>query len=266
MKIAIVGLGRCGSTAMFFQIKNALPETARCLFEPASVELGDEPVVLVKVLLSLTDPQRFEFDRLDAFDKKIFLVRDPRDALVSALLYTMFNSVEFCSNEALVRAVLDKLGDKQARPRAVPFFDLLRLPGPFGLGDDKMAWIRQIPLVSMRFHDRHPDYFVVKYEDFVDGRIEPLERYLGLGLERQVKVPDAFSRVTRTRAYGDWKNWFLDEDLAEVRPLVAPYLERYGYPQDWRPGEAPAIVPEHGTEYLRRIVNEVRRREGLPEL
>ena len=49
-------------------------------------------------------------------------------------------------------------------------------------------WVNSsIELLSDFFH-RHPDYFILKYEDFVAGRLEGLEKYLGFPLEGEANV------------------------------------------------------------------------------
>ena len=104
--------------------------------------------------------------------------------------------------------------------------------------------------------DRLGDHLTLKYEDMVAGRIAPLEAYMGLSLDRQVEVGLEHDHVTRTKGHGDWRNWFLEEDVEYFKPIVNSYLERFGYSADWRISENPVICEAHCSGYVARTVRE----------
>ncbi len=64
--------------------------------------------------------------------------------------------------------------------------------------------------------------------------------------------------MTRTRGYGDWKNWFTAEDVAFFRPLLDDYVRLAGLPDDWELAATPTVPPEFASAYVRRIVDEKR--------
>jgi hypothetical protein len=98
LKILIIGQPKTGTSALFFKIKNSFPGESKCLFEPQPEEIAaidvishpQEIPVLAKVLLLNDGRQWHEYIR--RFEKTIFLTRDPRDRLVSALLYSVRDS------------------------------------------------------------------------------------------------------------------------------------------------------------------------------
>ena len=53
-------------------------------------------------------------------------------------------------------------------------------------------------------------------------------------------------------------NWLTPADVDFFRPWFAPYLAHNAYPGDWTLPACPRIPPEHGSEYVRRLVNERR--------
>lgn len=278
-KILIAGLGRSGTTALFFKIKNSLPGTADILFEPMEYNLHNEKTdvfTLAKILFWGPGIFAFETEQeqlrhkvkytdFDRFDKKILIVRDPRDRLISQLLYSVRES-KFYHDEYRLKEIHDILKQKEVRPGSVSVLDIVkkRLKLENGKADiDKWRKLfQEYSDFSMEFHDRHPDYFVFKYEDLIDNRIGNLIRYLRLDLFGDPVVDKQHDRVVRTKDSGDWKNWFLDEDIEFFRPLLSKYMKRYSYTDSWEPGQAPEIDPKHCTEYVRRIIRQ-RREEAI---
>lgn len=89
-KTVIAGLGKSGTTILFYTIKKSSPYRGdiKCLFEPTSYLLEKEKhnpkqAILAKILIK----EGVIYDSFKEFDKKIKLVRDPRDVSVSDLLY-----------------------------------------------------------------------------------------------------------------------------------------------------------------------------------
>ena len=95
----------------------------------------------------------------------------------------------------------------------------------------------------MKFLDENSDFFVFKYEDYIAGSMALLGDYLGFQLKDTNSVPRDFSFVARTKKSGDWQNWFLDEDVDYFRPYLRPYMDKYGYPDDWTLPDKPTLDP-----------------------
>jgi hypothetical protein len=63
--------------------------------------------------------------------------------------------------------------------------------------------------------------------------------------------------VARKKAFGDWRNWFLEEDAEVFKPAYLPYMEAIGYDSsDWAVSAQPAIEPEFSSIYMKRLVRE----------
>jgi hypothetical protein len=270
MQIVIAGLAKTGTTGLFYKLKNSLPEPARELFETTVYEPkpgdGDRDV-LAKILIGRESYA--DYDSFDRFDKKICIVRDPRDRLISSFLYRTY--VEpFVDDEAKCAEFIDLLRQKEADGGSVSVQRLCQkqdelsgrpaasLRASFDYFVGPLAWVGQ-------FCERHPGYFVYKYEDFVSGEFTALEEYMGFALDGGASVDARVERVARTRGLGDWRNWFLPEDVERLRndKTVTEYMARFGYADDWELPAAPVIKPEHGSQYVERITLEQRnKRQG----
>jgi hypothetical protein len=65
------------------------------------------------------------------------------------------------------------------------------------------------------------------------------------------------AKVARKKAYGDWRNWFTEEDTEVFKPAYLPYMEAIGYDcNDWAVSAQPAIEPEFSSMYMKRLVRE----------
>ena len=255
MKILIVGLGRSGTTALYFKIKQALPENTWCLYEPRRFDPfdpGGAPDVLAKILIA--PPNIFDYPSFRDFDKRIMIVRDPRDSLVSRILYRPCGSRAFRGDEAKVAAFTDALCRKEADPRSISLLAVIDLFSRL-TNEEWLPRFTTITDLAVDFHRNNGDFVVYKYEDFVAGSYAAIEDYLGIVLPvGETHVGPQYEHVVRTKAAHDWQNWFTAEDVAFFRPHLAPYMHAYGYPDDWTLAAEPCIRPEHGSEYVRRSV------------
>ncbi|QAY77679.1 hypothetical protein [Sphingosinicella sp. BN140058] len=282
MKIVIYGLAKSGTSALFYKIRNSLPAGTISLFEPSTYTRRERllerlraarrghfaPDVLAKLLPWDWRPVRL--GDFDDFDRQILLVRDPRDRLVSALLYKTYNA-SFVRDASAAADFLDLVRRKEANPGAVTMLRLLRTFDALEeAAGAQSSWMdryhhRGVTL-PLRFHDERPHLPVFRYEQLVDSQFGPLEEMLGLSLGGAAKVPDSLQRVVRTKGYGAWRNWFTPEDVAELRPLFQAYLDRYYSGADWDLQASPAIDAKHGSIYVERVINERRGLWNLPPL
>ena len=123
MNILIHGVGKTGTTALFYTIRKALSGTVTELFEPVSLEFDAGPSapaqhVLAKVLLRETIPVPYE-----RFPWKIMTVRDPRDILISRLLYLIWHAA-FRADPGCMNTYLTLLRAKERDPACIPLKDL----------------------------------------------------------------------------------------------------------------------------------------------
>lgn len=265
-KIVIFGPYKTGTTGLFYKIANSLPEAPRVFFEkPAYVpEAGDgQRWVLAKTILWYDDgPPPVRYDTFMGFDKKIYLVRDPRDWIVSGTLFFIQQEPSLYDSDANMAEILNLLRRKVRRPLSLPLNALLeRIMGLSEAHDFDaiVEWIRKQYAWLPSFEAGLEGYCRLRYEDFVDGRLTRLEQYLGFPLAGDARVARAHDHVPRTKGYGNWRDWFVAEDIDFFQPLFQDYMTRYGYGDDWRLSRRPEILPAHSTDYVIRTVNKRRR-------
>lgn len=259
MKILITALPKSGTTALYHKIKNSLSGNLLCLFEPKECDASlrdSTDIVLAKILL--VDDSFCDYESFKSFERKILIVRDPRDSLISLMLYSAFD-VGFHNDYTKVNKLLDLLREKEARPGGVSVLEIFQLFMTLDSRDlDYLAIFTQRMEFSMKYHDANKDFFVLRYEQVVRNEVGELERYLGRKLTGSAVVDKRFVRVERSKGYGDWKNWFLLEDIDFFRPLFSKYMKRYGYSDDWQTNKNPKILPQYSSKYVQRLIRERR--------
>lgn len=261
-RIAIFGQYKTGTTALFYLVRNSLPAGTRTLFEPKEYrhETGDdERLVLAKVILGLTEePEAVRYDTFTGFDRKLFIVRDPRDWLVSATVFLIQQEGDVYENEATLAAVMALLRQKERDPHSVPLVDILDRILTAKPGRSLGEILRQIQAQYewvMQFEGTLNDRHRVRYEDVVSGHIGEIESYLQIPLVGTTAVDDAHGHVPRTKGHGDWHHWFTETDVRVFEPVFAAYMQRYGYDVGgWDLSDHPVIEPRHCTEYVERVV------------
>ncbi|HEX8466488.1 MAG TPA: hypothetical protein VF620_01635 [Allosphingosinicella sp.] len=281
MKIVIYGLGKSGTSALFYKVKSSLPPGTIALFEPSSYGLRERarerlhallrgrimPDVLAKVLPC--DPRPVRVRDFDGFDRQVLIVRDPRDWLVSGLLYRSYHAAGFHA-DAEARDFLELLRRKEAEPRSVPLLNLIQALEQAQQAADSSPWrerfAEQAVARPLAFHAERPRLPVFRYEQMVDGVFQAVEDVLGFPLSGSSAVPPDLQRVVRTKGYGTWRDWFTPSDVDSIRPILQPYLDRYYPAADWDLSPSPSLNPDHGSRYVEGLMNERRALLDLPAL
>jgi hypothetical protein len=155
-----------------------------------------------------------------------------------------------------MNAYLTLLRVKERDPTSIPLKDLFSSFAAFQRQHPYREYLqvlgglaRQQELLASR-----SDFFVQRYEEFVEGKLENLSAYLGgLDLDHRVKVHADVARVERRKGYGDWRHWLTPEDVPFFRPMLAPALEALGYEDDWELAENPTIDSRYCSEYVTRL-------------
>ena len=265
MKILIAGLAKTGTTGLLYLIKNSISGEPRLLFEPQEypAHLASYAGDLIAKVLVGPNLIAASFAR---FDRKITLVRDPRDRMISALLYSQYHG-KYLADERRVRMMRECLQAKEANPSSVSLGTILGVIGKVTGRPRALAGFQERIQRSLAWFDDYvaaiPDGLLYKYEDFVSGEYAPLEKHLEMPMSGAAEVPDRLSRVTRTKAYGDWRNWFTEDDIREYRPLLSPWLDKYGYDAgDWQLNAEPSVDPAHCSLYYQRLVEESREKHS----
>lgn len=286
MRVAIFGQAKTGTSALYAKLREAMPPDTDCFFEPDGAQvwrlrrlqlakklgLRRKRPLLAKFLPFHLDRHRF-IAAFGAFDHAIQIVRDPRDRLVSALLYWSYNT-PLARDTAAASAFIARIAAKEREPQAIALCELIadftRLQGGDFVFDRWLAsYAKRSIAEPLAFADARPELIDYRYEALVAHDFTAVTAATGFALHGEAEVGAQLQRVVRRKGYGDWRNWFTEHDVALFQPVLQPYLDRF-YPQaDWQLSDAPAIEPAHGSDYVRRIINEARgiaRLGSLPDV
>lgn len=255
MRCLIVGAAKTGTTALLYAVAQAMGgEPAMYFEEPIASVPALGPHAAAKLL--------FEHERANdiaafgtRFDRRILLVRDPRDNLISRLLYMVASHRVQMDDPAWLRTIAMLLQRKQRDPASLTLQQLPQLRQPSALLESACAANQALAAFAAAHAG---DWFILRYEDLVAGRLDALSAYLGLAVAAGVEVDPAYQRVARTKGAGDWRHWFTAADVAQYRPLFAPIMAALGYADDWTLAEPQRIAPAHSWQYFERLVHERR--------
>ena len=253
----VLGMAKTGTTALFYGIKKKLPESSFFLFEPNTPQqwrslASRHSVTLTKSLLS-----SYLAADIDSgfFGKKVALVRDPRDQLLSRLLYWAAQLSK--RRENLREPVLAAIVQKEIDPYGTPFIELMNRIAAM---DSVHEFFPEDPTEEFCHRlrnavDTFPALsrsFLLKYEHMIDGNIQKLRKYLDLNIDLAMEVPHELKRVERSKGYGEWERWFLPSDLGILMPLFKDYMDAFGY-MEGQPAELGSpINPLTSSEFIRK--------------
>ena len=212
-KVIVLGLAKSGTTGLWSVLVKSYPRRYLQFFEGqylpsrynkyfGQTDCDQNPRDVVSKQIIGPD---FNFTDLASFDKIIWMVRDPRDRLISYLLYRHYD-YRYDSDE-FVREQLDLLWMKERDPDALAMVDLearLLLPRP--TLESAFFWNdhQKSSFLSALIEDERA--FIFKYEDFVNQEYSGLENFLGIKISRYAKVPKQFQRVIRSKTHNFWNH------------------------------------------------------------
>ncbi len=260
-RTVIFGPYKSGSTGLFYRIRNSLAVRPRELFEP--IHYGPVPGdmqtgVLAKVIIGLdgTTP-RDHYTSFLEFERRILLVRDPRDWLVSGLLFLPQQHPEIYRDPRRRESLLALLREKEQNPDRISLHQIAHcICQALGHQDTSslLGWIPAQLAWLVGFDQSLSGHFTLRYEDFVADRLSALENYLGFALNGSSLVDAAHSHVPRSLAAGGWRNWFTAEDTRVYAPLLSSFLSFYGYPTSFHHPGPRRIDPSLCSQYVERTM------------
>lgn len=270
--ILILALAKTGSTGLYNNVKAALAEAGHdhyCLFEPTRPEqlhnihtYAPEQPLLTKVMIAREPDLHLRYER---FDRRVTLLRDPRDMIVSFLLFRPFIRADVPWEQ--VEPFVEAIRAKERDPSSRSVEQLHDLADELDLASYRVERVVEFMQRQEALIDRH-DVFTVRYEDFIVGRLDALSDHLGVAVDNDARTSPWLDHILRAAGSGDWRHWFTADDVAAYRPHVEPYMKRFDYDDEWRLADEPTIDPSTASEYLegkyrKRYRQQQQRRDGL---
>jgi hypothetical protein len=262
----VVGTGKSGTTIVSSVIQSSIPG-ARLFLEPTRVAIFEKlsavtgPRVVVKVLYDhwiqrpslLSGIVRGETGFRP--DRTVAIVRDPRDGLISVLMYSAYVHVAQGATREQVGRWIEVLREKEADPEKYSVLALIdKINGIFDTRYTPDWVFEAFKSYMVWLADNRHYLHVLRYEDFVEGKTAELAAYLGVEVSGSRDVELGYERVARSKASGDWRKMMLPDDVARWRDRYGAELEAYGY-SDWelRSGRIDPVV---SSDYVLRITDE----------
>jgi hypothetical protein len=258
-KIELLGNAKTGTTGLYNSIRAPLRERypdALLLFEPRTSSLGRltrHPLPFAMLAKAMINKNGVSIGYA-AFTHHVLISRDPRDTLVSQLLYLPLQpyGVRSAGPKAL-EEMLTLLQDKETDPSSHSFREIFERGIALMDRDRDWTWDKYIDRfgVAERIADEY-ECFYLKYEDFTENRLDHLSDYLELKVAPVVPetVEDQNGHVIRSATHGDWRNWFVDEDVEFFRPMFKRYMDTFHYDDEWKLNETPEIPHETASGYI----------------
>ena len=260
-KILILGLGKSGTTILTARISKAL-KVNHLFLEPQSV-LGQSDLslhrhicsrkgkVVSKVLLYPQQPEQLkEIQAL--YDQVIWIVRDPRDQMISSFLYAWYAAHGV--KEDQYHEALSLVRKKEKSPGEVSFRECMTTCFRLDSFFNRYHFVIEKIDAAFNISDADNKFLLIKYEDFIDHKLEELNDFLGFSIDPETQVYQLAKQVNRSQTYGNWRKWFTEEDVLWMQPLLSPILLRMGYDAtDWKLESPDSLNPQYGSEYMERM-------------
>ena len=256
--VLIVGASKTGTTGLYASIKNGMARAgvdAITIFEPSHAHVldslflfADRPILTKTTTdhVAITVPEPLVFDR------RVMTVRDPRDMLISSLLFRPLTRRALeKANDAAIEAFLSALERKEQDPRSVSVRELFDLAEQQGIGSVPYKRSRAM-LIKQEKLQHDADFLAVQYERFVDNELGELSEYLGYDVENVSDSSSAmFGHIARSGTYGEFRNWFTPEDLQFYNEMYGESIIAFGYDKDAELAANPVIDPATSSHYIR---------------
>ena len=261
----VIGMYKTGTTIVASVVERSLPG-ATLYFEPRHVGFleklarATEPVV-VKLIYDHWIHRPFLLNGIirgeAGFrpDKSVAIIRDPRDGMISALMYAAYQFVLEGAGREQVDEWVEVIRAKEANPGKHSLIDLMENMNRVFKVSYPLDWIFDVfASYSAWLSDARDFVHVLSYEKFVAGDTTALAAYLGVKMKQTREVVPGLQRVSRTRGSGDWRKLMLPEDVGRWKPRYGEMLAAHGY-TDWELRSAP-LDPAEGSAYVMRIAEE----------
>ena len=134
-----------------------------------------------------------DYDSFGHYTHKLFLVRDPRDNLISFMLYMIVNTTRLIQ-PAAAREFIRQLECKERSPQQVSLADLLETMGRLNDCDFLDVFLRWQQF-SLEFTQQQAGWKLVRYERVVGGAVEDIEQHLGFQLTAPQELPKQWAEL-----------------------------------------------------------------------
>jgi len=248
-RVLVLGIAKSGTSALFNVVREGLEKKKggciKYVYEPflggSEDELSKDIKLTKFVVGELRSTRKPSATFLDQHEQIVFIFRDPRDLLVSVLIYLckIMSRYGTQNAEKSIQAI-ELICEKIKNPRGISFRDtfeksMLLILGSADADHAKNTnWhnvLADIPIFLSLFKQYKHKSIALKYEDFVADKLKPVEEFLDLELHYKKLLSDerGGGNFARDGSPGNWKQWFTPEDTAYYRELLSPWSQDLPY-------------------------------------
>lgn len=259
MKVCIIAPAKSGSTAIYNSVRSSLSRHGHChaFFEPQrpypllrlkNYDFAENFVTKIMVSRMLLEKSDFH---MDWFDKRIIVVRDVKDLIISQLLFRPMIAPLNVSPEAMTE-FLALIKDKEINPQSISVFELHKRATELGISTLNWEIFRKHLNHLKVLQERH-DCTLTYFEDYARGDYSNLRSVLSMPVGPANLDDTWVSHIQRKGKSGEWRDWFTPSDMEFVHDFFAEYNSAFGYdtPLKHEYNTAP-IDPQSGSEYIKR--------------
>ncbi len=279
--VLVLGRAKTGTTFIAKSIEAACPATpTRFIMEPAmqhdinrAAKASNRSTLIMKVLFDHWDKQRDALSELATgqsqpnFHARIAIVRDPRDEIISRILFRPFSFLVSGHARAEDIERWANVLEHREKNHEMTFLEVQKaFAATFSGASDPADEIRTIARLCMGYADylklNQTVFTTLRYEDAVADDFSAIEPALGWQVSKTQDL-GRFGYTKRSGAATNWAKWFHPSDLETIKDLMGPACAELGY-FDWTtPADIDrTIEPEHHSEYARGLLRQYRRQGG----
>ncbi|HPQ94071.1 MAG: sulfotransferase domain-containing protein [Thiothrix sp.] len=267
MNILVIGPAKTGTTIISKTIHDAVPG-AEFHMEPKGIDVflkdssEDGSRHVVKIIYEHWSKKPYSLKAVIhnelplVFERLVAIVRDPRDEWISRMMYFAYDwAIRMSRQEKLEVSKLEQwvrfIGEVEHNPQNHSFLSMLDTLNRI-FGSKLQVRGRRIDSYWAFCHNLPTHAHVLRYEDFVSGRMERLEQFLGLVLTVPASLGN-LDRTMRSASFNNWKEIFKQEDIELFRQQCGDLMEARGY-TDWELAPAARLDTTSYSGYLKRVL------------
>jgi len=190
-----------------------------------------------------------------SFDQVVWVHRDPRDRLISHLLFKWARAPKLKIRKGRIdewhqsyQTFKEALTRKLEAPSEVAVTELM---GDNALKQSEKRAYQNLERVLELLGEI--DHFKeVRVEDLFATSVTPLIESLGLTVVTQAHL-ESFEG-------NDWRHWFTQSDIVTFNPIYRNYIAKQGYETAYNLFDEPYLTPAQSTDYVERLFRGANRR------
>lgn len=259
MKICVVAPAKSGSTAVYNSVRSALSKNSYCygFFEPQrpypllrlkNYDFSENFVTKIMVSRMISEKSNFH---MDWFDKRILLVRDVKDLMVSELMFRPMVAPLEVSAKAMAEFV-ELIKEKERDPQCMSVLEIHKRANTLGISGINWEIYRNILSRLAELRSQF-ECSVVHFEDYASGDYSSLSQVLSMPVRKSDLEGSWVSHIQRKGQSGEWRNWFTPEDTAFAQEFFSDYNAAFDYetPIHHNYNTEP-LDPQFGTAYIEK--------------